>query len=339
MSRVLVIGGSGFIGSHLVARLDAAGHAVTVPTRRRERARHLILLPQVDVVEADVHHDPTLGALIARHPVVVNLVGILHGRAGRLAGPGPHRAPDVGPDFERAHVRLVERIVAHLQVARGAGAAAGPHRPRLIHVSALGAGADPAALPSRYLRSKAVAEAIVRESGLAWTMLRPSVVFGAGDSFLTLFARLQRWLPVLLLPGCEARMQPVHVGDVVQAMLRCLEPAREGATVGRAFDLAGPDVLTLRELVALAGRFAGVERPIVALPEGAGRLQARLMELMPGPTLMSRDNLDSLKHDSTMAGPVDPVLDLHPASIDAIGPSFLGPTASAFNAERRRAGR
>ncbi len=302
--RILLIGGTGFIGSRIAARLVAANCHVRVPTRRREAARHLLTLPTVDVVQANVHDDAQLRALVAGADVVVNLVGILHGRAG---------AP-WGPEFEAAHVRLPARVAA-------ACAAAGVRR--LLHMSALGVteGGERSG-PSMYLRSKAAGERAVRAAhGVDWTVFRPSVVFGPGDSFLTLFARLQAWLPLMALARAGARFQPVFVGDVAQAFVNALQRPE---TIGRCYELAGPDVFTLRELVRLAGAYAGHRRPVVGLPDALGRLQAALLEFAPGPTLMSRDNFDSMSLDNVASGPMAPELGVTPTALAAVASSYLG---------------
>ncbi len=333
MTRILVAGGSGFIGSHLVPLLDAAGCEVTVPTRRRERARHLLVLPKAQVIETSLHDDAVLTRLVDRSDAIVNLVGILHGRAGKAAGD----EYDVGPDFMKAHVQLAGRLIKAAE-ARSSDRSRPPLR--FVQISALGVDADQVAqLPSRYLRSKAVAERIVRASSLDWTILRPSVVFGDGDSFLSLFARLQYWLPVLALASTDARFQPVHVGDLARAIRNCLIGAHALQTRAQTFEVAGPTVYTLEELIRLAGSASGKARPIIRLPDGLGRLQAAIMEFMPGPTLMSRDNLDSMKTPNVASGPIDPRLGINPASIESVAAGYLGPTQSAYNAERRRAGR
>ncbi|MGE0796771.1 MAG: complex I NDUFA9 subunit family protein [Lautropia sp.] len=316
--NVLVLGGSGFIGRHLVPRLDEAGYRVTVPSRRRERARHLILLPKCDVVEADVGDDAVLSRLVAGQQAVVNLIGILHGRAG--TGDDPY-----GPDFGRAHVTLMERLIVAMTQHRVA---------RIVHVSALGVDpTDPKSPPSHYLRSKSAAERLLRASTLDWTILRPSVIFGPEDRLLNTFARLQRVLPVMAVANPEARFQPVYVGDVADAIKTCIGSIE---TIGKTFELAGPQTLTLAELTRFAGAASGHPRPVVTLPPRLGNLQALVLEKLPGPTLMSRDNLASMTIDSVASGPIDPLLGITPTPLEAIAPGYLKPTDSPFNAERRR---
>ena len=267
-SKVLVLGGSGFIGRYIVNLLVGQGCRVLVPARRRDKAKHLILLPTCDVVDADIHDDATLARLTAGQDAVVNLVGILHGTA---------------KDFERAHTRLAQRVIAACE-------AAGVDR--LLHMSALGADENG---PSEYQRSKGRAEAAVRASRLQWTVFKPSLVFGPEDHFLNLFAGLARWFPLLPIGGASAKFQPVWVEDVAAAFAHALD---NEATYRKVYELAGPQVYTLRELATYAARTAGHPRPVVALPDGMARLQARFMELLPGEPLLSRDNLDSLKRDN-----------------------------------------
>lgn len=296
---VLVIGGSGFVGSSLVAQLSNAGHVVIVPTRRRERAKHLITLPTVDVVEADVHDDATLRRLMQDADAVVNLVGILHSRPG-----DPY-----GPDFARAHVELPKRIVA-------ACAASGVSR--YLHMSALGAAADG---PSMYQRSKAAGEVAARsEPGLKTTVFRPSVIFGAGDNFLNMFASMQRILPVFPLGCAEAKFQPIHVEDVARAFVNALACEQ---TIGHTYELAGPTVYSLRQLVQLSGLYAGCPRPVIALPPSLARLQALLLEYAPFGPVMSRDNLASMQVDNVAKGPIAPELGIKPAALEAIAPHYL----------------
>jgi NADH dehydrogenase len=312
---VLVLGGTGFIGSQIIAQLVAQGHRVIVPTRRYQRARHLAMLPTVDTAVADIHDDADLATLVRRADAVINLVGVLH--SGAAEGGAPY-----GPEFARAHVELPKRVAAAC-VAFGAD--------RYLHMSALGAGAD---APSMYLRSKAAGEAAVLATGnLAVTVFRPSVVFGEGDAFLNMFARLQRWFPLLPLGGADARFQPVYVGDVAQAFVNALDNQE---TVGKTYELAGPRVYRLRDLVRLAGQYAGHARPVIGLPEPLARLQALLLEFAPGGPVMSRDNLDSMKRDNIASGPISPELGVTPTALEIIAPQYLATADSGSHFDQYR---
>ncbi len=315
-SRILLVGGSGFIGSHVAARLASQNFQLTIPTRRRERARHVVLLPMADVVETTLATDAELDGLVSGCAAVVNLVGVLHSRWGE-----PY-----GPDFAAAHVTLPQRLV---DACRRTGVR------RLVHVSALGVGDDASTLPSMYLRSKADGERAVRASGLDWTILRPSVVFGADDRFLNVFARLMRLVPVMPVARAQTRFQPVYVGDVAQAIVNALA---RGETVGKTYELAGPEVFTLGELVRLVGRWSGCERPVWELPYTLGQLQASILEHMPGTPLMSRDNFDSMAIDNVASGPIAPELGITPTALSAYGPHYITPGAR-YGEERARAHR
>ena len=292
LDKVLVIGGSGFIGRHLVAELARRGAKVTVPSRRRERAKHLILLPTVDVVEADVCAKGVLDRLVHGHDAVVNLVGILH-----------------GPDFARAHVELP---LAAVTACRGAGVK------RLVHMSALGA--SPGA-PSAYQRSKARGEQAVTDAAdLDVTVFRPSVVFGPEDRFLNQFELLSRYLVVLALPCPQARFQPVYVGDVARAMATSLG---ETTAFGKRYDLGGPKEYELRELVQFVCSVTGRRRLVIGLPDSLSRLQALVLERLPGP-LMSRDNYYSMKVPNVTSAAFP--FDIAPQSLEAIAPTYLAPS-------------
>lgn len=297
--RVVIVGGSGFIGSAIANRLCEAGVKVLIPTRRRSRAGHVLLLPNAEVVEADVHDPAALARLFEDADAVINTVGVLHSRPGT----------PFGPDFARAHVELPQKIVT---ACRTAGVA------RLVHISALGANANG---PSEYQRSKAAGEHAIEAAGpdIAWTILRPSVVFGRGDSFLNLFADLARMFPVLPLTGASCRFQPVYVEDVAEAVYQSL--TRPDAA-GQTFELAGPTVYTLRQLVEYVSALVGKPRPVVGLPEGIGMVQARLMEFAPQP-LMSRDNVRSMRVDNVASGEPQP-FGLTPTALEAVAPGWLG---------------
>lgn len=308
--NVLVVGGSGFVGRHLVAALAARGARVTVPTRRRERAKHLILLPTVDVVEADVRDPKVLAGLAAGRDAVVNLAGVLHSRRARRGEQGPNH---YGPQFAQAHVELAQAVV---NACRAAGA--GHDRPRLLHMSALGA--DPKA-PSEYLRSKGIGEqAVLAADDLAVTVFRPSVIFGPEDRFLNLFARLAMLSPVLALGSPAARFQPVHVGDVVKAMLAALESR---AAPGKRYDLCGPREYTLRELMQFVCAATGRKRLVIGLPDGLSYLQAWLMELLPV-KLLTRDNYYSMQVPS-VCGCAFP-FGIEPVALEASAPAWLAPS-------------
>lgn len=298
---VLVIGGSGFIGSHIVARLAATGHQVTVPTRRLSRARHLLVLPTVQIVEADIYDASTLNRLVSSADAVINLVGVLHSTPGK----------PWGPQFEHAHVELPRRIV---QACLHQGVM------RCLHMCALGAASD---APSMYQRSKAAGEHVMRTTpGLQVTSFRPSVVFGPEDQFLNVFARMQAVLPVMVLGGANAKFQPVFVGDVAQAFVDALDDPH---STGKVYELVGPRVYSLRELVRLAGVYSGHPRPLIALPSSLARVQALLLEHMPGGPIMSRDNLDSMKADNVASTAYPSPPGWHPASLEAVAPHYLSP--------------
>lgn len=322
MKNILLIGGSGFLGGHVARRLAAQGHCLTVPTRHRERARHLIVLPTVEVVETDVHDDARLAELVAGQDAVINLVGILHSRYGL-----PY-----GPDFARAHVALPKKIAA---ACRAAGVR------RVIHVSALNADVNG---PSQYLRSKGEGEAALRApqeyffraaspallgaagGALDLTIFRPSVIFGPDDAFLNLFARLQRLAPVMPLGNPQARFQPVYVEDVARAIVASLD---RSDAFGQAYCCCGPRVYTLAELVRYVGEQIGKPRPIIALPEALARIQAGLLELLPNPP-MSVDNLDSMDVDSVCPGGDLLPFGMRPAALEAVAPEYLAASTPRY---------
>jgi len=294
ITTVCILGGGGFIGRHVCHALAAAGYRIRVATRDRERAKEqLILLPTVDVTPANIHDPAQLAAFVRGADAVINLVGVLHdGRGNR--------------SFQAAHVELARKVVAACRES-GIG--------RLLHMSALASARD---APSRYLRTKGEAEAIVRESGLAWTLYRPSVVFGPGDSFLNLFATVLRFSPVVALACPDARFQPVFVEDVAAAFVKGLADL---GSFGKSYDLCGPRVYTLRELVEYVGTVTGRRRPVVGLNDALSYCQALAMELLPV-KLMTRDNYYSMKVDNVCG--CDFPFGIAPAALEAVAPSYLG---------------
>lgn len=311
---VLLLGGTGFIGQALAASLSAAGLRLIVPTRSLRHAGNLRLLPATEIVETDIFDTGCLCRLMGCADAVVNLVGVLHSESDT-----PY-----GPEFARAHVELPRIIAAS---ARLCGV------PRIIHVSALGA--DPQG-PSEYLRSKADGEAAIRAAGdsICWTIFRPSVVFGAQDSFLNLFARLLPWLPVFPLGGARTRFQPVFVGDVVATIRHAL---LTGAGKDSTLELAGPHIYSLADLVRLVARYTGRRVLVLPLPERLALCQAAVMECLPGP-LMSRDNVRSMRRDNVASGAPLP-FGLAPTAIESVAPRWLAPTPCSFDQLRRQARR
>jgi uncharacterized protein YbjT (DUF2867 family) len=289
--KVLVLGGSGFIGRHLVAQLARGEIKVTVPSRRRERAKHLILLPTVDVVEANVGDGAVLERLVRGQDAVVNLVGILHG------------------DFERAHAELPRALVA---ACRAAGVR------RLLHMSALGADLQG---PSEYQRSKAKGEQAVREAkDLDVTVFRPSVAFGPEDRFLNRFAAMARFMPVLAVPCPQARFQPVYVGDVARAMAAALD---DNASHAKVYELGGPHEYTLKQLVDLVCSLTERRRLVIGLPDWASRMQAFVLEKLPG-RLLTRDNYRSMQVPNTTRAPFP--FGIVPQALEALAPAYLLPS-------------
>lgn len=325
IQRICVLGGSGFVGSRLVSELAARGLSVRVLSRRREAAKDLILLPTVEVVEADVHDQQELIRHFRGMDAVVNLVGILHeDRVGRVDLPSARRGA-----FQAVHIELPRKII-HAMGEAGVQ--------RLLHMSALGAHANSR---SAYQRSKGIGEALVREAGrphvehenwylngpkfihgygLNVTIFRPSVIFGRGDSFLSMFARLLKHFPVLPLANAGARFAPVYVEDVARAYADSLE---NPATYGQTYDLCGPGAYSLEELVRYVGGIIGKPRSIIALGKWPSYLQAWALEFKPGRKLMTRDNHYAMQTDNVCSNGWPAVFGFQPAALEAIAPEYL----------------
>jgi NADH dehydrogenase len=291
--RLVVLGGTGFVGRPQVPRLAADGHTIVLLSRNRARHRELGVLPGVQVRSADVHDPATLQRELAGFDAVINLVGILNPR-------GVH-------SFEHVHVELVEKLI---EACRINGVT------RLHQMSALKAGQG----LSLYLKSRGQMEARVRQSGLDWTLYQPSVMFGEGDGLVSRFARLLRRLPVLPLARARARLAPTWVGDVATAIARCVYTPALGRE--RCFELYGPDVLSLGEIVRQIRAAGGYRTPILELPDSLGRLQAQVAELLPGKPF-SLDNFRSLRTDSVGRHDGYAMLGITPQAFAAWAPRLL----------------
>jgi NADH dehydrogenase len=307
-NKICILGGSGFVGSHIVAQLAAQGRPVRVLTSRRDHAKALFVFPSVEIVEGNIHDPAQLANMTKGCDCVINLVGVLHDSHVR------------GRGFKHAHIQLTRKVIAVCKTNKIS---------RLLHMSALKADVH---APSAYLRSKGKAEHLVRESGLQWTLFCPSVIFGRGDSFLNLFASLLAIAPVMPLAGVNAKFQPIWVEDVARTFVSSIDN-RE--TFLRSYNLCGPKVYTLGELVRLVARIKGLTRFIVGLPGPIAYVQALVMEYLPG-KLMSRDNLLSMQSDNICDCDFPAEFGFTPAALEAIAPQFLSPANLTSRFERYR---
>jgi len=314
--RVCMLGGTGFVGRQIAERLYRSGHQVTILTRRRERHRDLLVVPTVRLVEGDIHNPAFLRRELAGHDVVINLVGILNERGHS------------GRGFARVHAELPEKVV---EACRGAGVG------RLLHMSALHAALN---APSHYLRTKALGEETVHRahgSELAVTSFRCSVIFGPDDSFTNRFAQLLRLAPGLFPLACpEARFQPVYVDDVAAAFVHAMG---DHHTFGQRYDLCGPKVYTLRELVQYIAVVTGRRVRIIGLNDRLSRLQAALLEFAPGKPF-SLDNYRSLQIDSVCSKGFPAIFGTTPRALESVATGWLRPRdADRFAPLRSSAGR
>lgn len=293
--NIVVLGGTGFVGRHLVTRLAGDGHNVTLLSRNLASHDDRLLPPGVVLREVDVYDPTVLRQAFTGCDAVINLVGILNERG------------DSGRGFRRAHVELTKLVIAAMQLAGTR---------RLLQMSSLNAGRG----QSHYLKSRGDAEAAVKASGLDWTIFEPSVIFGHGDGLFCRFAQLLKLAPVLPLARANCKFAPVYVGDVTEAFVRSLDNRRSH---GEVYELYGPDVYTLAEIVRMTARQRGLRRWIVPLPDALGRLQAFAFDFVPGKPFSS-DNFRSLLIDSV--GGIDGLhrLGIEPTRVGAILPELLG---------------
>ena len=296
VGKVCILGGSGFVGRSICAELARRGIAVRVMARRRERARHLLVFPKLELVEGNCHFPPDLAGAFNGCDAVINLVGILH--------------PSRDATFERVHAEL-PALVARVCRERGVT--------RFLHMSSLGAERD---APSEYLRTKGKGEEEAHAGpGVDTTSFRPSVIFGPGDGLFNRFAGLLRATPfVVPLAKAQARLQPVYVADVAAAMCASLD---DRATFAKRYDLGGPEVMTLEGVVSYTAEVLGLRRFILPLGDRLGTLQAQVLERLPG-KLLTQDNLRSLGVDSVTARNGFEDFGISPARVESIVPGYLG---------------
>jgi len=296
---IAIVGGAGFVGSHLAARLARDRHELRILTRRRESRRSLLVLPTVQVLQTDVYDTDQLTERFRGCDAVINLVGILN----------EYRRQ--GASFRDAHVQITGNVVKACNVA-GVG--------RYLHMSALNVGKG----QSKYLISKAEAEDLAHYHAgddFHVTSFRPSVIFGPGDSFFNKFAFFLKLMPAVFFIACgKSRMQPVYVGDVAQAMIRSLN---DHGTWGKRFELCGPDTFTLKQLVQYTARVSGHKRRVIGLGPFLSRLQAAFLGLLPGRP-MTLDNYRSLQVDSCCDHNGLQELGIRPTSVDAVVPRYIG---------------
>jgi len=292
---ITLLGGSGYVGTEMTNRLAELCGEVRVLTRHAQRVKSFRILSNVPVLQCDVHNENALCEAIEGSDVVINLVGILNTAGSKAEN-----------SFDGAHAQLTETVV---KACQNVGVT------RYLHMSSLGADAVDGS--SEYLKSKGRAEIVVKNSQqLAWTIFRPSVIFGPGDAFFNRFADLLRMAPVMPLACADSKLQPVYLGDVCNVMLNSVH---DPASIGQTLELGGPEVFTLKELVTMTANLAGLKRPIVALPDFLARIQARVLEFVPGKPF-SRDNYNSLQTDNVLPDGVVP----QPTSIGAVVPRYLG---------------
>lgn len=293
--RVVLLGATGFVGHHVLPRLSADGHECLALSRYLMSCRDLSIIPRVELRQTDVYDPEKLAGAFSGADAVINMVGILN-ESGRR-----------GKGFHKAHVELAERVI---EACRSAGVS------RLVQVSALNAGRG----RSHYLRSKGQAEERIRQAtDIDSTILQPSVIFGAGDSFFIRFAGLLRLAPMLPLACPDARMQPVWVGDVAAVVAACLS---DDSTIGETLVLVGPRAYSLRELVEFTAHTIGRKARIVGLPDALSRLQGWLMDWVPGKPF-STDNYLSLQTDNTSDENCLPRFGIRPRSIESVVPGYL----------------
>jgi uncharacterized protein YbjT (DUF2867 family) len=293
--NIAILGATGFVGRALVRRLQQDGHDITILSRNLNAHLLRLLPPTVRQINVDVYDLEKLQHAIQGADAVINLVGILNEKG------------DNGRGFHRAHVELTKTTI---QACKNADVN------RLLQMSSLNAGRG----ESYYLKSRGEAEQAVKESGLAWTIFEPSVIFGIGDGLFTRFGQLLKLAPLMPLARAETKFAPVYIGDVVQAFRQALGDKK---TIGEVYELYGGEVFTLKEIVRMSAQQLGLKTLIIPLPDILGRLQALVFDFVPGKPFSS-DNFRSLLTDSV--GGVDGLyrLNIKPTRVQEILPDILG---------------
>lgn len=295
MKIICVLGGTGFVGSAIVRQLSEAGYLVKVLTRNCQKGRHLASLKNVQLIECDPSNSSALKQILKSADVVINLIGILH--------------ETTKTSFEALHTELPRKLALICKEL---------NIPRFIQMSALQASTS---APSNYLRSKGKAEEVLSEfsSDLKITIFQPSVIFGPCDSFINLFAKLIKFLPVILLAKPDAKFQPIYVEDVAAAVTQSIQEKR---TFGKTYTLTGPKIYTLMALVKLVSKQLHKKRLVIGLNDKFSYLQAWAMEKLPK-KMMTRDNVRSMEIDSTSSQNFPDYLDFKPRSLESILPSYI----------------
>jgi uncharacterized protein YbjT (DUF2867 family) len=300
MTTVSVFGGTGFLGRRLVRRLVAEGATLRIAVRSPDRARSVLGaadLDRVTVSRADVRDQASVAAAVAGVDAVVNAVSTY--------------VEKLGVTFQSVHEQGAKTVA---QEAAAAGVA------RLVLVSGIGADA---ASPSPYIRARGRGEFVVRQAFPGATIVRPSAMFGPGDALFGTLADIVRLLPVVpLIGGGRTRLQPVYVDDVAEAIVRMLA---DRGTAGQTYELAGPGVYTLRELISFALRLIDKRRLLVPMPFAVAEIQARLFEFLPSPPLTT-SQVDLLRADNLASGalPGFRELNIRPKTIEDIVPTYIG---------------
>lgn len=314
--KVLIVGGSGFVGSHLTRRLAREGHEITVVTRYAPGCKHLWVIPGCRIEQFDPFDSERLVKALDGHDVAINLIGILNERG--FGGDG----------FRRVHVDLVD-VLIEACVEAGVG--------RFIQMSGLNAGRG----DSHYLRTRGEGEARVRNADqagrISGTIFQASTIFGSDDSFLNRFATLLKISPVLPLARPGAKFAPVFIDDVVEAFMRVLEDRQ---LEGRTYELCGSEVWALGDLVRWLRDQLELKRAVIGLPDVLGRLQGLVFDFVPGKPFSS-DNFKSLKVDSVCQKDGFAALGIKPWGLAERAPAWLRPVdkQARYQQFRRRARR